>query len=482
MERYTKIRNVGKGNMGQCMLVRSNEDSKLYVMKLIDLSKMNKKERTASLSEAKVLSSLSHPNVINYVDSFLSRKTEHLCIVMEFAEGGDLSNKIKQSKGKFFSEEQVLDWFIQTCLAVAYCHKKRVLHRDIKSQNIFLTDEGVVKVGDFGISRVLQNTCDCAHTFVGTPYYLSPELVQEKPYNSSSDCWALGVLLFELCALKHPFNATDMKGLMYKILRVIYDPPPPQYSGELRAIVSKLLVKEPNRRPKVSAILELPIIKRRIAKLTAGTSDANMPATYLNQLIENGLIEGPRGVAEEPDTASSSGDENICKLMGGNDAQRLPPVRRNYLDPQYPKVIKPFVGPLGIPAKPIYKERQEMRPSKLLPLPALPARYEEALAPSALPDVYRTPLADLGFNEPPPRPAFARPIPGNPLLPVPQVPTDPRSYLLPPSAQPGNTRFSAYSHFYEARRQAEVNKLRNAQHRCADPLFPLNGANRGWKN
>ena len=125
---------------------------------------------------------------------------------------------------------QVLDWFLQICLAVKYCHSKRLLHRDIKTQNIFLTSTGVVKLGDFGISRILQNTFDCAHTFVGTPYYLSPELVQEKPYNTQSDVWAMGVVLYELLAHRHPFNAKDMKGLMYKILRVIYDPPPTTFS------------------------------------------------------------------------------------------------------------------------------------------------------------------------------------------------------------------------------------------------------------
>jgi serine/threonine protein kinase len=436
-------------------------------MKLIDLSKMNKKERTSSLNEAKVLSSLTHLNVINYVDSFLSRKTEHLCIVMEYAEGGDLSNRIKQAKGKHFSEEQVLDWFIQTCLAVAYCHKKRVLHRDIKSQNIFLTDEGVIKVGDFGISRVLQNTCDCAHTFVGTPYYLSPELVQERPYNSMSDVWALGVVLYELMALKHPFNATDMKGLMYKILRVIYDPPPLIYSSELRAIVSKLLQKEPNKRPKVSSILELPIIKRRIAKLISGTSDANMPAAYLNQLVEEGLIDDVPSLAVDPDTASSSSDEeNVRRLVPKHDLPRIQPLlKKDFGDPQFPKLIRPHLMDRDaqvdlLPVKPIYKEKQlEARPTKLLPLP--PLSHHDGMQPAVLPDIRRLPdhggICDSGISEPPVRPAFLRPPIGPAFAPI-QM--EPSRACMP---VPGNTRFSAYSQFFEARRQAEINKLRNAQ-------------------
>ena len=111
MERYQKIKNIGKGGMGQCILVRRRDNGQQFIMKLIDLSKMNKKERQASLHEAKVLSSLNHPNVIRYVDSFLSSKHDQLCIVMEWAEGGDLSAKVKSRKK--ITEDQLLDWFVQ---------------------------------------------------------------------------------------------------------------------------------------------------------------------------------------------------------------------------------------------------------------------------------------------------------------------------------------------------------------------------------
>eukprot|EP01006_Ploeotia_vitrea_P007341 TRINITY_DN16755_c0_g1_i1.p1 TRINITY_DN16755_c0_g1~~TRINITY_DN16755_c0_g1_i1.p1 ORF type:complete len:604 (+),score=30.10 TRINITY_DN16755_c0_g1_i1:85-1896(+) len=301
MEKYTKIRNLGKGNMGVVQLVKSEADKKVYVMKLIYLSKMGKKERTASLNEAKVLSSLRHPNVINYVDSFLDRKTEHLCIVMEHAEGGDLSAKIKHQRGQFFPEDQIMDWLIQIALALQYCHQKRILHRDIKTQNIFLTQSGVCKIGDFGISRVLQNTFDCAHTFVGTPYYLSPELVQERPYNTQSDVWALGVVLYELMALRHPFNATDMKGLMQRILRVQYDPPPSFYSADLRSLVTKLLVKDPSKRLRVDQILQLPFIKTRIQ--TWATQELpTIPPAYLQLLRQNGLLKGGPSADDDSDS------------------------------------------------------------------------------------------------------------------------------------------------------------------------------------
>ena len=183
MDKYTKIKNIGKGNMGACYLMKHNEDGTHYVMKQIDLANMSRKERKQALNEARVLSSLKHPNIINYVDSFLARRSDHLCIVMEYAEAGDLASKLKVSRGHL-RENVILDWFIQICLAVNAIHQKHILHRDIKTQNIFLTSQGIIKVGDFGVARELQNTFDQAHTFVGTPYYLSPELVQEKPYDT----------------------------------------------------------------------------------------------------------------------------------------------------------------------------------------------------------------------------------------------------------------------------------------------------------
>jgi NIMA (never in mitosis gene a)-related kinase 1/4/5 len=124
------------------------------------------------------------------------------------SEDGDLAEKIKQQKERkcYFSEDKILDWFTQICLAIKHVHDRKILHRDLKAQNIFVMKNGLLKLGDFGIARVLNKTSDMASTVVGTPYYLSPEIVQSNKYGFATDIWSLGVVLYELCALRPPFN------------------------------------------------------------------------------------------------------------------------------------------------------------------------------------------------------------------------------------------------------------------------------------
>ncbi|TRZ01695.1 hypothetical protein DNTS_006527 [Danionella cerebrum] len=189
-----------------------------------------------------------------------------LYIVMDYCEGGDLFKKINNQRGTLFREEQILDWFVQICLALKHVHDRKILHRDIKSQNIFLTKDGTVQLGDFGIARVLNSTVELARTCIGTPYYLSPEICENKPYNNKSDIWALGCVLYEMCTLKHAFEAGNMKNLVLKIIRGSYPPVSVNYSQDLRTLLGQLFKRNPRERPSVSTILNKPFLVRRIHK------------------------------------------------------------------------------------------------------------------------------------------------------------------------------------------------------------------------
>ncbi len=187
----------------------------------------------------------------------------------QYCEGGDLSRKIKnQKKLKVpFPEELVLDWFTQLTTAIAYCHSKRVLHRDLKPGNVFLTATNQVKLGDFGIARVLENTMDKAQTVAGTPYFMSPEVCENKPYGSESDIWALGCILYEMCTLRHPFEATNLLGLVFKIVTEEPKPIPSAYSPSLWELVQRMLCKVPGERPSAQQVLEHPLCKQAAERL-----------------------------------------------------------------------------------------------------------------------------------------------------------------------------------------------------------------------
>ncbi len=169
--------------------------------------------------------------------------------------GGDLSKKIADAKGKPISESNILNWFTQILLAMKHVHDRKIIHRDLKCQNIFLTTSGIVKLGDFGIARVLNNTHANAKTMVGTPYYLAPELVQNKPYSFEADLWSLGVILYELCALKPPFNANSIHALALKIVKGSYAPIPACYSKDMNKLLSQLLVLDSSKRMRVRDLL-----------------------------------------------------------------------------------------------------------------------------------------------------------------------------------------------------------------------------------
>ena len=234
-------------------------------MKQIDISKMNKVQREEALNEAKILSGLSSPYIVAYHESFIENET--LCIIMEYCENGDLSQLLKQRRGKSLDEPTVWKYFIEVCLALEYLHSKKILHRDIKTMNVFLSKGFHVRLGDLGVAKVLNQTSNFAHTMVGTPYYLSPELCQEKPYNDKSDIWSLGCVLYEMCCMRHPFESRNQAALIMKIIQGRYDPVPNSCSKDIIDIITACLQKDYKKRPTVAELLSLPGLQKRAKEL-----------------------------------------------------------------------------------------------------------------------------------------------------------------------------------------------------------------------
>ena len=262
---YKCIKLLGEGAFGKAYLATVDNEDKKYVIKQIVMDGMTDQEKRDTFNEVSILKRLDHPNIIKFKEVFIQRKPkETLNIVTEYADGGDLEKKIEEQKKKPFPETQILDYFTQICLALQHLHKKNIIHRDLKGGNVFLMQSGIVKLGDFGIAKGLKTSLEKATTTVGTPFYFSPEIINNKPYDTKSDIWSLGVLLYQIMTLKMPFNAQSLPLLSIKINRGVYSPPPSTYSAEIKDILKKCLTLDPAKRPSINDILQLPIIKDRI--------------------------------------------------------------------------------------------------------------------------------------------------------------------------------------------------------------------------
>ncbi|XP_054642551.1 serine/threonine-protein kinase Nek5-like isoform X3 [Dunckerocampus dactyliophorus] len=264
MNDYEVVCQIGEGAFGKAFLVRPKGVADAQcVVKQINLTKMSSREKETAKKEVALLSSMEHSNIVSFLRSF--QENGSVYIVMEYCDGGDLMMKINTQRGVFFAEQQVLDWFVQICLGLKHIHDRKILHRDIKSQNIFLTEQGKkVKLGDFGIARMLNNTMELARTCVGTPHYLSPEICESRPYNNKTDIWSLGCVLYELCTLRHPFEGSSLRQLVSKICRGRYNPVASRYSYDLRLLITQLFKVNPRDRPSVTSILQHPFLQRHV--------------------------------------------------------------------------------------------------------------------------------------------------------------------------------------------------------------------------
>ena len=205
------------------------------------MMKLSAKERENALNEVRILASIDHPNVAGYKEAFFEESSHCLCIVMEYCDNGDLQTKINNAKktSRFTKEEDVWSIFYQMILGLQALHKIKIIHRDIKCANVFLTKDGMVKLGDLNVSKIAK--AGILKTQTGTPYYASPEVWQDKPYDLKSDIWSLGAVLYELVALNPPFTAKDMKGLYSRVLKGVYPKIPNHYSSDLSAVIASLL-------------------------------------------------------------------------------------------------------------------------------------------------------------------------------------------------------------------------------------------------
>ena len=290
-ETYTALNFLGSGGFGEAYLVKSNKTLKNYVMKSINFELLTEENRKYTINEAFLLKKIDHPNIIKFKEVFEVKKPyNQFNIIMEYAEKGDLNKflQINIAKKIFFPEQLLLDWLCQICTALKYLHYKKIIHRDIKPANIFMNSLNQIKLGDFGISKNLK-TYGFASSFVGSTYYLAPEIVDGENYSFEADIWALGVTFYELMNLKKPFRA-NYPAIYLEIKTKEVEEINSIYSKEFKDLIYQMLNKEPNKRPKANDILKKQFIQDKIKDFVfKQTNYKNSNISNLNNKSEIGF-------------------------------------------------------------------------------------------------------------------------------------------------------------------------------------------------
>ena len=269
MENYEFVCQIGKGNFGRISKIIRKSDQKTLIWKELDYGQMSEKEKEQIVSEVNILRELKHPNIVRYYDRIIDKKHSRIYIIMEYCEGGDLNQLIKRCKktGEFIAEDIIWKIFTQVLLAIHVIHNHKegkILHRDIKPSNIFLDKDNNVKLGDFGLSRELSDQSKFAYSHVGTPYYMSPEQIDETKYNEKSDIWSLGCFLYELTTFHPPFEAKNQIMLAMRIKSGKVEKINKRYSEELWRVITWMLTVNYNNRPSSEELLNIPEVCIRL--------------------------------------------------------------------------------------------------------------------------------------------------------------------------------------------------------------------------
>lgn len=311
--KYIRRKIIGQGAYGEALIVERNPlynpsdhprlesqhnplsrpttPGSLYVAKVADLREMRGQSRDYALSEFICLGHSHHFAVIKYFEHFVVENANNeMVLITELANHGDLHHNLvcndldslgNPVKPLRLNEREAGIYFFQILCALNHIHRRRMIHRDVKSANLFVTSSGIIKLGDFGFSRKYESTVSSesvAGTFLGTPYYLSPEMWRGMRYGKRADVWAAGVVLYEmLMDGKRPFDADGLGDLREEVLTqevVLPGCPPPSpdlnrgyFSSEMRDLVHSIFVKNPVERPSAEELLAIPLMVHYLSVL-----------------------------------------------------------------------------------------------------------------------------------------------------------------------------------------------------------------------
>jgi len=341
---------IGEGSYGKVYRALRKTDGKIVAIKTVNITRMDRVGIQSALNEIRILNSVNSENIVGYYEAFLDNSETHLWVVMEFVGGGDLACAIRLAKKekKSFPERVIWIYMIQALRGLAALNKMKIIHRDIKPANIFISDDmKIIKLGDLNVSKVAKN--DLTRTQIGTPSYLAPEVWENRPYDARCDIFSLGCCMYEMTALRLPFDARSMDELRKKIKAGVYSPLPGNYSEGLKSIINKCLTKNPSLRPSAESLLNHPLIALKVQEYDLEEFEEQNCKLMDSILLPKNLSALNSKLPKKQGEAKRSNSVRILRPVEFEEsAKPLVPQSQKVIKTDINKVIEDLVGNMKV--------------------------------------------------------------------------------------------------------------------------------------